>query len=187
MGASSSDACIPCPAGTANPIPGSSGASACAPCLPGSHASDVGFAVCALCKPGTFQDEAGASACKICRGGYCPGGSKGPTSCEVGGGLAHATVAIQGATDRSACVCQPTFYDNATDGLVQCLPCPSGSECDQAGTALMDLPITRGYYRRSQNSVDVRRCPGWLAIATDSTPLQPLPLLCCSVLPAALC
>ena len=160
MGASSSDACIPCPAGTANPIPGSSDASACAPCLPGSHASDVGFAVCALCEPGTFQDEPGASACKICRGGYCPQGSKGPTSCEVGGGLPDAIVAIDGATDSEACVCKPTFYDNATTGPAQCLPCPSGSECDQSGTTLINLPITRGYYRRSQTSIDVRRCPG---------------------------
>ena len=160
MGADSSDACIPCPAGTANPVPGSSDASACAPCLPGSHASDVGFAVCELCEPGTYQDEAGASECKICRGGYCPEGSKGPTSCEVGGGLPDTIVAIDGATDREACVCKPTFYDSATAGPAQCLPCPSGSECGESGTTLIDLPIARGYYRRSQSSIDVRRCPG---------------------------
>ena len=150
MGADSSDACIPCPAGKANPVPGSSDASACAPCLPGSHASDVGFAVCELCERGTYQDEAGASECKICRGGYCPEGSKGPTSCEVGGGLPNTIVAIDGATDREACVCKPTFYAALADGP-GCEPCGVGTNCLAPGNTRASLPIQVGYFRQSQD------------------------------------
>ena len=37
--------------------------------------------------------------------------------------------------------------------------CPVGSNCSFAGIAFERLPLLRGYYRRSNTSGDLRRCP----------------------------
>ena len=51
------------------------------------------------------------------------------------------------------------YYDEDEGPDVSCALCPSGSDCVLAGTTLAAIPIYRGYYRRSPNTIDIRRCP----------------------------
>ena len=42
---------------------------------------------------------------------------------------------------------------------VECVLCPVGSRCGEAGAPLASLPLLPGYYRTSNASDDLRRCP----------------------------
>ena len=55
--------------------------------------------------------------------------------------------------------CIHRYYDEDEGPDVSCALCPSGSDCARAGTTLAAIPIYRGYYRRSTNTTDIRRCP----------------------------
>ena len=161
-GSSSSDDCRACPTGKANPVPGRDDPDVCIPCLPGAFAFVEGEGVCDQCPAGTYADGHGSTVCRACEGGYCPNGTSIPISCEVGAGLAHTEVERQGATGRESCVCKPGYYAlPATDGedTVTCKVCPSGTHCAAAGTTLWTLPVARGFYRTSADSIDLRRCP----------------------------
>ena len=46
-----------------------------------------------------------------------------------------------------------------TEGAAECVPCTIGSNCSLPGVLLRSLPLQRGYYRISQHTADVRRCP----------------------------
>ena len=46
--------------------------------------------------------------------------------------------------------------------IVQCLPCPVGTDCAAQGSTLEALPLRKGYYRLDTTSVDVR---SWTAPA----------------------
>ena len=43
--------------------------------------------------------------------------------------------------------------------LDRCCTCPVGSDCSGGAITLADLPILPGYFRRSFDHIDVRRCP----------------------------
>ena len=121
--------------------------------------------MCDLCLAGTFQEVEGQTACNVCTDGYCPIGSANPISCEIGAGLDHTQVDRLGATGPESCVCKPGYYALAPSTTesnegVTCRVCPSGTDCTAAGTTLQTLPIARGFYRTSADSVDLRRCPG---------------------------
>ena len=159
--------CIVCPEGTFCSV----GSAEAQPCAPGTYNDQPQQAMCTSCAAGTFQQLENQTACEECRDGYCPEGSKGPTSCEVGARLNDATVDHPGAVSEAECVCKPQFYNNATNGSrLQCKPCPSGSECPLPGVTLRGLPITRGYYRRSHLDIDVRRCPD-AAVGCGASPV----------------
>ena len=83
-----------------------------------------------------------------------------------------STLGINNAISREQCSCAATYYSapdehiegrdscKGTDGkAVPCCTCPIGSICEGGGISLGDLPIYPGFYRRSPDSVDVRRCP----------------------------
>jgi hypothetical protein len=59
-------ACVPCTAGTAQPL---AGQSSCAPCPPGTAQGSPGAASCVACGPGTAQPAPGALACTPCPSG----------------------------------------------------------------------------------------------------------------------
>ena len=57
-------------------------------------------------------------------------------------------------------MCKPDFYDaDATDDGIDCQRCTVGMNCEGVGAALLDLPVLPGYFRVSNTSTDVRRCP----------------------------
>ena len=92
MGASSNATCNKCPAGKANPVPGSTAETACIDCLPGSISPTDGFGTCALCEPGKFTSTAGNTACQNCTDGQlCVEGSMSPQPCPFG---THADQAV---------------------------------------------------------------------------------------------
>lgn len=81
------------------------------------------------------------------------------------------------STSREACKCVEGFYDdrdpfdasfNSLDA--QCKRCISGTNCNKTtGVTLLTLPIKRGFWRPSQLSRDVRRCPDSPANCTEAT------------------
>ena len=43
--------------------------------------------------------------------------------------------------------------------VVECHRCPIGSACEESGNTLASLPLLPGYWRTSNQSSDLRRCP----------------------------
>ena len=78
-----------------------------------------------------------------------------------------STLGRSGQTSVDACFCAPLFYlapetmDVASrdECLDRCCTCPVGSDCSGGAITLADLPILPGYFRRSFDHIDVRRCP----------------------------
>ena len=150
VGATSNATCERCPAGKANPVPGSIERTACKVCLPGSYTAlvpgsfgaNAGSEKCTGCDPGTFQSESGASACQVCTEGfYCPGSTSRPLGCESGAGIPHAVTLSSGASSPAECVCKREYYDDgASNHSVHCIDCPSGTDCTaSAGATLVTL------------------------------------------------
>ena len=129
------------------------------------------------CKPGTFgQREKLASAleCDTCHtGSWCSAGNNiscpkdtynnltGQNSQEVCIPCADNAVADPGSSSVSACKCVKDYYDFIDDpGDVECRRCPIGSACEEeSGHTLASLPLQPGYWRTSNQSSDVKRCP----------------------------
>ena len=67
-------------------------------------------------------------------------------------------------------------YDSIGTSLCNFRPaidcCPSGSLCPSPGITIRTLPIKRGYYRLSNASHDVRRCPDAYANCGDELECQ---------------
>ena len=83
----SSDDCIPCPAGQSCPT----GSDAGILCAPGTNQGETGKATCDLCVAGKYQGSTGATSCEECtRGSYCARGSSTPSPCP-GGTYANST------------------------------------------------------------------------------------------------
>ena len=60
------------------------------------------------------------------------------------------------------CVCKEEYFDRAPAAdEVECVLCMVGSVCDSIGVTLAALPLKRGYYRTSNASEDLRRCPDY--------------------------
>ena len=77
-------------------------------------------------------------------------------------------VAGESSTALAACRCKAGYYnrwlrlnavgeDDASG--VECALCPVGSDCVSQGTTLSTLPLLAGYYRATNLSEDLRRCP----------------------------
>ena len=98
------------------------------------------------CPENTFNNLTGqefATACHQC-----------PTDSTTDGRL--------GATDVTECVSAVGFFTNSIDGLVHgdgdCVPCPTGAVCNEAGQSLVGMEVRQGYYRLSSTSADIKRC-----------------------------
>jgi ribosomal protein S27E len=67
------------------------------------------------------------------------------------------------AKSVDACVCEPGYYNNATSLLhgaaPACAQCFVGTDCPLKNTTRLTLPLKRGFWRVSNTSLDVRRCP----------------------------
>ena len=115
---------------------------------PAGHWCTAGRTI--ACRAGTYNNRTNADDGTACM--ECP---------------AHAT-SPEGSVSIEQCVCTADHYDELEGGGVRCKLCPSGSQCDDDGIALSTLPIKRGYYRHSNASVDVRRCPDAAANCADA-------------------
>ena len=167
--------CIPCNSGTYSNQTGlvarnctaappgtyvsSSGQIEPSPCPVNTFASDVGSPVCTACPTfSTTLDVEGASsigACTCLPGYYqtsdaslnqicsaCPEGS---------------TTSGVGAMDVNECICDPFKYKALDSGA--CVDCMGGVDCSEPGGVVANLKIRPGYWRPSNASLDVRRCP----------------------------
>ena len=70
-----------------------------------------------------------------------------------------STNGTQSSTSIEACVCDKQYFNNNTEGGVDCVPCPVGTECLKKSVTLLTLPLHPGYYRASNRSIDIRFCP----------------------------
>ena len=66
----------------------------------------------------------------------------------------------EGSVIIAACKCNQDYYDSEPEpDAVECMLCPAGSSCPNAGTTLTSITMRRGYYRVSNTSIDLRECP----------------------------
>lgn len=133
---------IACAAGTYNMLEGMSSAAACLPCTSGHYCSS-GQSYPQACPRSTYNSLTGQGNSDSCK--ECPGVAitKGPAS-----------------TRRDQCTCPVEFYDadNSVSGI-RCESCVGGTNCTSIGSTLNALVVKPGYYRRTNLSIDVRRCP----------------------------
>ena len=169
------DECLPCEAGS---FQGEEGQTTCEACPARGYCEDVGAAVArpTPCPPGTWSDKTGlrsAGECDPCpAGSWCSAGFM--ISCpdntfnyltnqDNQGACTPCTdnaIADPGSSSVSACKCAKDYYDTNDDPeVVKCRRCPIGSACDESGHTLASLPLLPGYWRTSNQSDDLRRCP----------------------------
>ena len=86
------------------------------------------------------------------------------------------------AQSEDECVCDEEFYDAIVGAGVNCKLCPVGTGCPQ-GSKLEALPISTGYYRLDNASVDVREHPTVWSLFFLCTLVMHLPILAGSPLP----
>jgi hypothetical protein len=73
-----------------------------------------------------------------------------------------STLGIQSASSRAQSTCDVSYADNSLitwGDNPDCRPCRVGTSCPEQGTTLTQLTLRRGYWRASNLSLDVRRCP----------------------------
>ena len=93
------------------------------------------------CPVDTYNNLTGqdfATACKLCP--------------------ANSHTEAEASTSADDCVCDVGFYDSVVGPGVLCEVCPTGTDC-RGGATLERLPLKRAFYRTSNATVDVRRCP----------------------------
>ena len=133
---------IACPAGTYNSLEGRSSISACLECTPGHYCSS-GESYQQACGKATYNSLAGQVNAASCK--ECPG---------------VATTLNEASTRLDQCTCPQEYFDadDSSDGI-NCVACLAGTNCSAIGSTLHTLTVDRGYFRRTNLSVDVRRCP----------------------------
>ncbi len=152
LGATACDSCIrnawcsagsaspaPCPAGTVGVQQGLSNADQCESCPQGAWCS-AGMAI--DCPKDTYNDQTGQANQGACV--PCPAFSE----------------SLPASTSLSNCHCEQSFYDEISHGPnVLCRSCPIGTACDSAGLTLANLPLAKGFWRTSNASAGILRCP----------------------------
>ena len=68
-----------------------------------------------------------------------------------------STTLREGQARLSACVCNAFYYLDSKSK--ECRNCPTGSNCSEPGTTLAALPVKTGYWKVSNDSIDVKPCP----------------------------
>lgn len=115
----------------------------------------------------------------VCEAGFfCGDGEKRPQACAAGTwshvvAARNSSVCVDcpdnsdsppNSTSRAQCTCKPSFYDEDVSPSLhvrfpKCVSCFTGVACVASGITLETLPILPGYFRASETSTDVRRCP----------------------------
>ena len=96
------------------------------------------------CLAGSYQPSSGQSTQEACI--QCPDDS---------------STLLSEATSLADCVCNEGYYNAypAGTGVVECRLCPFGTSCDARGVSLRALPLRVGYWRPSNDSTQIERCP----------------------------
>ena len=95
------------------------------------------------CSKSTYNPDTGRSLQTACL--QCP---------------ANSVTNDTAATSPRHCTCTAGYYNmRLTNETVECFKCPMGSSCATEGVTLATLPLITGYYRSSNISSDLRRCP----------------------------
>ena len=130
----------PCPAGTYGDVAGLASEDGCLPCAAG-HWCAQGFAN--PCGSNTYNPQQRGDSLSYCL--PCP----------------DASVSVPGSTGPEDCLCATSYFaaNTTPSGEPVCQSCPVGAACDQPGVTMMSLPVLEGYYRASDASSDLRRCP----------------------------
>ena len=157
-----SPTCMPCDAGTYNPVDNG----ICVECPPGTYADAPGSTGCTPCAAGTADGTPGrATACPVCDPGQyseqgwqtcieCPAGAAAAVDrascipCDVG------TFSNAGATTCRDCL--PGTYAPYT-GLAHCEPCPAGWSSGAA--AFECVPCLPGSFAEAAESPFCLECP----------------------------
>ena len=169
--------CLTTPPGSFSAI----GSQAPSLCFAGTFAAGSNSAACDPCPPGTFANVTGSVHCAGCAPGHwcstesqieCSENTYNPhpaahlvtncTRCPE----RTSTLRKSGATSKADCFCAPLFYlapetmdvASRSECSDRCCTCPVGSDCSDGAVTLASLPIVPGYFRRSPDHVDVRRC-----------------------------
>eukprot|EP00948_MAST-09A_sp_MAST-9A-sp1_P003775 g3775.t1 len=137
-----------CPKGTYQDEPGQL---TCKSCLPGRFGSKEGLqsSNCSgLCLPG-FYSSIRASECQPCEAGkYNP--NYGEEVCKT---CSSEETSLKQAT---SCVCKESYYMNHNES---CIPCMNGANCSSIGSTVYTLRLEKGYWRASNESINVFLCP----------------------------
>ena len=167
--------CARCEAGSYQDEPGQT---ACTTCIESSWCGE-GSSAPTPCAAGTVGRGEGlrrADACDDCpAGSWCSGGKEIPcaertwsdTTRETSMGACracptHATSLAGAASLLGGCRCEAGYYNALPVGShdIECVTCVTGSDCpDAPGVTIETLPLLTGYYRISNASADLRRCP----------------------------
>ena len=96
------------------------------------------------CEKGYFNAEVNQFTAASCR--PCPG--------------KYSTTPGNASTSEADCICIAGYFNNATlpTHPFACVPCLSGTLCEDEGVTVATLPLKKGYFRLSLNSTDVKRC-----------------------------
>ena len=138
-----------CPSGTYSTATGLSAASQCKPCPLGFWCS-AGKAI--ACPIDTYNHALSADDQGDCT--PCP---------------SQAITLFPSAKSLADCKCEEGYYNaDDTSSGVSCKRCPLGALCEGSGAELSALRLRRGYYRSTNRSVDVRRCPDASANCTST-------------------
>ncbi len=160
-------ACTPCGLGHFSALPGATDSGACEPCGAGAFAHANASAACEPCGAGRYASTPGSSDCAPCPVGRYSGAG-GSTSFADCARCADGLVADAGA---AACGCPAGWLgvDVGADGGggggsggggVRCQRCPlHGVRCDAAGVRLSALPLKKGFWRPTSDSVLPLACP----------------------------
>ena len=68
----------------------------------------------------------------------------------------------EASTSEDDCLCDVNHYDKIVGPGVECALCPSGTDCN-GGATLDRLPVRPSYYRLTNTTIDVRKCPDYEA------------------------
>ena len=149
-------------------------------CSPGTVAPEqcesggyctAGSSVATRCPVGFFSEQKGLSSqdqCSACPlGHYCLQGSKIACGLNTFNPVEGSTSAREcllcplnsrsgeGASHAANCSCEVGFVRVNSS----CVLCPDGASCTSAGTAVDLLPLLTGYWRFSNSSLSIYRCP----------------------------
>ena len=98
----------------------------------------------------------------------CPENTYNSKTEQIGQGACVAcpehAASPEASTSLSACRCKLGYYnrrsaDTTTGDAIECALCPVGSDCVEEGATIATLPLLPGYYRATNTSDDLRRCP----------------------------
>ncbi|GMI02508.1 hypothetical protein TrLO_g61 [Triparma laevis f. longispina] len=149
------EACFSCKEGFFSADPGSS---TCYTCEPGKY-TNVDQTGCLLCPAGQISGVA-ASSCSECEiGKYAEGkGNAWCKFCDDDEALIGSVTVGKGTTSSSGCICPAGDYVNQGDGENFCKNVPEGVKMNVEAMTVVNLNVSRGFWRTDNSSYDVLQC-----------------------------